>query len=284
MKKYNHLLLAIDIDENDEALIKQALQLAETYSADLSIVHVIPRVISAAPFTVEFQDSIRQHAQIKIAEIQKRFDLSDTQLFLREGKAQDEVVALASEIAVDLVLCGSHGKHGLQLILGSTANGILHHSKVDVLTLRVDNQGKRLAAFPYTNIVVAVDFTEDNQMVRNAAVATARIFGAKLHFIHVVASLNMLGYYPAVEFDFVGEAKKSLAALVLQEALPVESQNIHVEMGLPRQNILELAAQTDAELIVVGSHSHKVFTSFILGSTANAVLHGAKSDVMVVRI
>ena len=46
---------------------------------------------------------------------------------------------LAEEQSVDLIIIGSHGRHGLALLLGSTANAVLHHAKIDVLAVRVGN-------------------------------------------------------------------------------------------------------------------------------------------------
>ncbi len=39
----------------------------------------------------------------------------------------------------DLIVLGTHGRHGLGLILGSTANGVLHGASCDVLAVRIDN-------------------------------------------------------------------------------------------------------------------------------------------------
>jgi universal stress protein A len=41
---------------------------------------------------------------------------------------------------MDLVVVGSHGRHGLSLLLGSTANGVLHGAGCDVLAVRVGKQ------------------------------------------------------------------------------------------------------------------------------------------------
>jgi universal stress protein A len=46
-------------------------------------------------------------------------------------------VRIAKERGVDLIVVGSHGRHGLQLLLGSTANGVLHLAECDVLAVRV---------------------------------------------------------------------------------------------------------------------------------------------------
>ena len=284
MKNYNHILLAIDVYENNTALIEETLNLAKSYDSKLSVVHVVPHIISSVPFAYDFQDAVGKHVKEKFVEIKKQFNFDDSQLLIRQGVAKHEVVALAKEISADLIVCGSHGKHGLALMLGSTANGILHLSSVDVLTIRIDPKGKRLVSVPYKNIVLATDLFDDNRIVRERALALAKQFNATLHIIHVVADVAALGYYPAIEFDLSGEAKKQLNALIKKEKIPVDSKNVHVQIGLPKQEVLALAEGVDAGLIIIGSHGRKAISSAVIGSTANAVLHGAKADVMVVRI
>ena len=53
------------------------------------------------------------------------------------GRPESEIHSLAKELKVDLIVVGSHGKHGLSLLLGSTANGVLQGSPCDVLAVRV---------------------------------------------------------------------------------------------------------------------------------------------------
>jgi universal stress protein A len=53
------------------------------------------------------------------------------------GSPKLEIVRVAEENNVDLIIVGSHGKHGIALLLGSTANGVLHHAKCDVLAVRI---------------------------------------------------------------------------------------------------------------------------------------------------
>lgn len=284
MKNYKHILLAIDLYENDEALITEALNLAKTYGSSLSMVHVAPHVTSSVPFAYDFQDAVIKHVKEKFADLKTRFKLNDSQLILAQGSPKHEIIETAKEIGADLIVCGSHGKHGLELMLGSTANGILHLANVDVLTIRINETGKHLVNYPYKNIVLAVDFHESNKKVRERAVELAKTFNAKIHVIHAIADLAALGYYPAIEIDLGTEAKKQVEAILTKEALPVAKDNIHVTIGLPKQEILELSKQVRAELIVVGSHGYNAVTSAVLGSTANAVLHGAKADVMVIRI
>jgi universal stress protein A len=55
------------------------------------------------------------------------------------GTPKREIVRVAAEQKAELIVLGSHGRHGLQLLLGSTANGVLHQATCDVLAVRVEN-------------------------------------------------------------------------------------------------------------------------------------------------
>lgn len=284
MKMYKHLLLAIDVYENDDALVEEATLLVKRHQGILSLVHVAPHVLSSVPYAYDFQASIIEHARKKLAELKKKFKFNDKQIHLLEGQAKVEVTGLAKKIGADLIVCGSHGKHGFGLILGSTANGILHFADMDVLTIRINPEGKRLVRFPYKDVVVATNLHDDNLKVLDTANEIARAFGATLHVIHVVGDVAALGYYPAIEFDLKGDAEKELAKLVDQQKIEVKKENIHVSIGFPKQEILDLTARVQAGLIVIGSHGRKGLAAAVLGSTANAVLHGAQSDALVVRL
>jgi universal stress protein A len=54
------------------------------------------------------------------------------------GATTQEIMNLVAEIGADLIIVGSHGRHGLAMLLGSTANSILHHAKCDTLAIRID--------------------------------------------------------------------------------------------------------------------------------------------------
>ncbi len=52
-------------------------------------------------------------------------------------RPEAEIHRVAEELGADLIVVGSHGRHGLALLLGSTANGVLHGATTDVLAVRV---------------------------------------------------------------------------------------------------------------------------------------------------
>jgi universal stress protein A len=53
------------------------------------------------------------------------------------GSPKSEICLLAEREQVDLIVVGSHGRHGLSLLLGSTANSVLHYARCDVMAVRL---------------------------------------------------------------------------------------------------------------------------------------------------
>ena len=56
------------------------------------------------------------------------------------GVPGQEIVRIAEQEQVDLIIVGSHGRHGLALLLGSTANSVLHHATCDVMAIRLQDE------------------------------------------------------------------------------------------------------------------------------------------------
>ncbi|WP_339891630.1 universal stress protein, partial [Neptuniibacter pectenicola] len=58
------------------------------------------------------------------------------------GQTESEIHRIAKELEIDLIIVGSHGRHGIALLLGSTANGILHGATCDVLAIRIKEEAE----------------------------------------------------------------------------------------------------------------------------------------------
>ena len=67
----------------------------------------------------------------------KDLDIPPALTHIKTGRPAVEIKALAEEIEADLIVIGTHGQSGLGLLLGSTANGVLHGVSCDVLTIRI---------------------------------------------------------------------------------------------------------------------------------------------------
>ncbi len=146
MSIYRHILLAADFSEHGREVARKARQLAEQNQAQLSLVHVVDNLPIAdasygpiIPFDVDLTEELMAAAKKRLAELGEELHVQAQRQWLEIGSPKLEIVRIAEENQVDLIVVGSHGRHGLALLLGSTANGVLHYAKCDVLAVRLKN-------------------------------------------------------------------------------------------------------------------------------------------------
>lgn len=142
MPHYKRILLAVDLTDESALVADRAKALAASNSAELHAVHVIEPLSLAyggdIPMDISsVQDQIHEQAKRHLAEFSQQHGLSVERAHLIFGRPDSEIHRLADEIDADLIVVGSHGRHGLALLLGSTANGVLHGATCDVLAVRV---------------------------------------------------------------------------------------------------------------------------------------------------
>lgn len=137
---YKKVLFATDFDEVGIHAAQKAKKIAEENGAELILVHVVePIPAYAYPGFAGFAEvevSIREQAEKELNSLAEQLGVDQKHRFLEFGSTKNEILRVAEENNVDLIVTGSHGKHGLALLLGSTANAILHGTKCDMLIVR----------------------------------------------------------------------------------------------------------------------------------------------------
>ena len=147
MKCYNHVLLAVDFYENDanlEHLLERTFDMGLEFAANISMVHVLDNMPmpdmsygTIISLDDETDNALLEQEKAKFNEVCNRLSVPENQRWLIWGNPKEEICALAEQEKVDLIIVGSHGRHGLALLLGSTASGVLHHAPCDVLAVRL---------------------------------------------------------------------------------------------------------------------------------------------------
>ena len=283
LSNYKTILVALDLHDDVAVVLSQAGFLAKQYQAKLHIVHVLPHVYTSVPFAYDFQAEMEKEAERRLAKV-KTESTFEFKTHLLTGSPKHEILNLAKEIHADLLVVGSHGKHGVQLLLGSTANSLLHGAVCDVLTVRIDYSGRGEPHGPYKHLVVASDLRHDGRKVLARAEKFVKDFGATWEIVHVVPDEATLAsvYVPNIEEDLAKQAEVQIKELAREYHL--KDSEVHVLRGESKSEINHFVEATHADLLVVGSHGRPLIQAAFLGSTANAVLHGAKQDVLVVKI
>jgi len=142
MSDYKKIMLAVDLTEESKPVAERARALCQAFGAELHLVHVIEPLSLAYGGDVPMdlssvQEQIQEQAKSHLAEFAAGMGVSAERQHLIFGRPESEIQRVADDEGADLIVVGSHGRHGLALLLGSTANGVLHGAICDVLAVRV---------------------------------------------------------------------------------------------------------------------------------------------------
>lgn len=142
MADYQHILIAVDFSSESSCVIGKALELAEIYKSQISLIHVVEYAAylyppdTPIPFDLDLEQQFIDKARENLASVAEQYGIEASSRFIEVGSPSMEIVRVAREEGIDLIVLGSHGRHGLQRILGSTASGVLHGAECDVLAVR----------------------------------------------------------------------------------------------------------------------------------------------------
>ena len=137
---YKHILFATDLTEDTDYLIEKVRSARGLTGASLSLVHVVeplPGYNYAYLGIEDIEGQLIEEARQAIEKLAEKLNVDKANVFVEVGATKNRILKIADDVKADLIICGSHGRHGLSLLLGSTANAILHGAKCDVLTVRL---------------------------------------------------------------------------------------------------------------------------------------------------
>jgi universal stress protein A len=144
MSNYQHVLLAVDYTKHSVYVAEKARVLANKYQAKLSVIHVLDNIPmpdtnygTVIALDQIAPDELLEAEKIKFMELGDQLAIDVVNRWMVWGIPTQEIINIADQEQVDLIIVGSHGRHGLALLLGSTANSVLHHAKCDVMAVRL---------------------------------------------------------------------------------------------------------------------------------------------------
>lgn len=143
MSDYQDILVAIDFSDETDQVVAKAKAMMVNGSTKVSLIHVVeytPYLFSPdtpLPFDLDLGAQFHEKAQKRLQELAQSHGFLEAARYVEAGSPTIEIVRVAQQLAVDLIVIGSHGRHGLQRILGSTASGVLHTATCDVLAVRI---------------------------------------------------------------------------------------------------------------------------------------------------
>ena len=149
MDNYTHILVALDLTDEAPEVLARARQVAANHGAKLSVLTVIRPLTYAytglefaglAQSMVNFESEAEASARERLTALCEGTGIAAEDQKVIFGVPAYEIKDQANAAGADLIVVGSHGRHGLGLLLGSTANGVLHGATQDVLAVRIRDE------------------------------------------------------------------------------------------------------------------------------------------------
>ena len=277
MINIKRILCPTDLSPYSGNAVRYALALARAHDAELILLYCT--------------DSLDGKEQL-LDSVSDYIDPSDSRCRLAVAPADhvdEQIMTLAQEERVDLIVMRSRRRPHRAALLGSTAESVSRSAPCPVLVMHSDEQEfiNDDLKVDLKRILVAYDFSDYAELALKYAVSIAQEHQAELHLLHVLPPRSVndpeIAWYP-----MKGNSAYHTVACRLQRVVPDEVHlwcgvKTAVSEGNPYREILNYAEKNEIDLICVGAHGAGFGMRALFGSNVDRVLRQAPCPVLVAR-
>ena len=203
---------------------------------------------------------------------------------MHEGEVTDTILAFAQTQNVDLIVMGTHGRHGLDhVLLGSVTEKILQKARCPVLAVRKPAYkfaapGDSVEPVRLRKILIGVDFSPYSERALLYALSLVEEYKAEVTFLHVKEDFPLNKDLTAVTAEVV----QRLGALLPSSARSNELVKMRLRVGKPYEEIVRAAREGDTDLIILGVRGRNALDLAVFGSTTHRVIQKCPCPVLTV--
>jgi nucleotide-binding universal stress UspA family protein len=300
MSMFTKIQLATDGSESSEVAVRAAVALSKRQDSEVRVIYVAHE----HPYLHAYYDLRHQEDEERLRREDRRMLVeyvndvhkaggTVAESYLRAGEAANEIVELAEDLDVGLVVLGSRG-HGpmRRALMGSVSTRVLRHAHCSVLIVRPHGPEEERVSL-LGKIVVAIDGSEEASAAVQAATEVAKATGGSE--VHLVYAMQEERYRPHLGPEMwegwkegFMHAKRSAHSWVDNQAELMRGEGAktvesHLLLGRPDAAIVWLAEGLGAGLVVVGSRGLGGMRRALIGSVSDSVVRHAHCSVMVIR-
>jgi nucleotide-binding universal stress UspA family protein len=306
MIQIQRILCPVDFSDYSRRALDHAAAIAKTYDSTITLLHVcaVAPIAAYAPASGVLPSAALTPADREaLLANMRRFTETEigtqvpVEIDLREGSTAASILAKAEEMRADLLVLGTHGRSGFErLVLGSVTEKVLRQAACPVLTVpRAAADAVPVAPVLFKQIVCATDFSDCSLHALNYAMSLAQEADATLT---VVSVIELPPEVPREVHENVLAGPRSLREYIaaaeeyargrLTDAIP-ETVRAYCRVetllpkGKPYREILRVAEERHADLLVVGIHGRGALDRMFFGSTAQHLVRQAACPVLTLR-
>lgn len=291
----NSIICATDFSDYSNHAVRYGIALAKEFSAKLYVCHVVDLLSvgmygETIPDPVEQQNRIMNYTHEQINELINDVSV-DWEPLVTIGHVAGEIVRMAKERSVDLVISATHGRSGLKrLILGSVTERLMRTLPCPLLVVRSTERDFVIPAnqeIRLKRILVGCDFSPDSSLAFQYGLSLAQEFQSELHLVHVIAPpvyKDLLR--PAIESgeelaqDSRDRLNEELTKMVPEEARNWCTSKTTLLAGQPHEELTKYAVVNNVDLIILGVRGHGLVETLLVGSTTDRVVRRAPCPVL----
>jgi nucleotide-binding universal stress UspA family protein len=309
MIEIKKILCPIDFSDPSRHALHHAVAIARWYESTVTVFHVYV-VPPAAAYGLESPPPVgmvltpvdREHLITAMARFVESANTADVAIEFAVGQsmsAASDILQQASAMQADLIVIGTHGRSGFdRFVLGSVAEKVLRKAACPVLTTPA-RAAEVTAASPvvFKRILCPVDFSDSSLHALNYAMSLAQEADARLTVLHVVVydleveapespeavsadrRLSVADYRSRCE-EYSRERLRTAVPEAVRAYATVETL---LAAGKPYREILRVAADQAADLIVMGAQGRGGADLMLFGSTTQHVVRQAACPVLTLR-
>jgi nucleotide-binding universal stress UspA family protein len=294
------ILVPVDFSEPSKKAVNYGLSLALQFNARLLLTHIVPSS-TAFVYTFPTESIAFEKEQAGCAKtmlpsmIPEEFrDRVDLQTMVKVGDVRSELLGIVTDEQIDLVVMGTHGRNAFdRFLLGSLTERMLRKLPIPVLTVSHLDPAKELLSagpVPLQHVLYATDLSDSAETGLQFSAELARGTGARLTVLHVMRTLETV--YWGAEGGYIPEELESLREATvtrLNNSIPA-NLNTGGEIvpmmteGEPFREILRVADEGKADLIVMNLQGKNLIERALLGSTAERVIRSAHVPVLSIPV
>ena len=142
MSAYKHILVGLDLSTESQQVVNRVKFLFDSTNTKISICHILEPLAFTYGGDIpvdlsDVQTQLQDQAKERLSALGAELNVSAEDQHVILGHPAQEMHSMANNFNMDLIVVGSHGRHGLSLIFGSTSNSVLHGAECDVLAVRI---------------------------------------------------------------------------------------------------------------------------------------------------
>jgi nucleotide-binding universal stress UspA family protein len=290
---FKHILLPLDGSTLAEAAIPYAVELCRRLDSKVTLLHVIEK---DAPVEIHGQHHLTNEPEAceyleRIAE--KKFATCknvEHHVHTEEvSKVSRSIIEHSGEFAPDLIILCAHGEGGLRdIVAGSIAQQVLANGKVPVLLIHPEEPFKG-----FSNLMIALDGDPDHDQALDMAGELAEQFGSTLRLIRIVPTFATLEGEQAALGTMLPVTTSAYLDMMEEEAAEYLQRKLdawcgkginceaEVQRGEPAQEVVKSAINSNANVIILGTHGKSGLNAFWSGSVAPKIVAKTKIPVLL---